>query len=90
MEFCMKKEIKDKIMITAQYPITLYDTIWDMIICRTPLYKYVPSKYRESHGQQEVSQLVIGFYTIFLKAQILLRTMFLLTSAVVKAEFLLI
>ncbi len=46
----MKKEIKDKLMVTAQYPITLYDTIWDMIICRTPLYKYVPSKYRESHG----------------------------------------
>ncbi|MCD7797572.1 MAG: class I SAM-dependent methyltransferase [Clostridiales bacterium] len=45
-----KKKLKQKLITYALYPITLYDTICDIIICRTPLYKYVPSKYRESHG----------------------------------------
>ncbi|MCC8074266.1 MAG: hypothetical protein LIO62_09115 [Clostridiales bacterium] len=46
----MNEKTKNKIITLVQYPLTFYDTVWDMIICRTPLHKYVPSKYRESHG----------------------------------------
>lgn len=52
--FYEKEKYNNKFMkilaAISMKPVTLHDVMIDKKICKMPIHKYIPSKYRESHG----------------------------------------